>query len=178
MEKHERFFVTCSVEAISDLVTFVRRLAELDTIFKLEATVNPPNPLFGPSWEILRDYIKRRNADEVHIREKADAEDGLASDVAQLASKSLNTEGKLKPLGEGKILEIGDAAVLMAVDGYGKAKVYGRKRKKKVVLRTQESQISFPFAKEPEAQELAAEAQQLLQKNSEGQALQHSDDSP
>ncbi len=114
----------------------------------------------------------------MHIREKADAEDGLASDVAQLASKSLNTEGKLKPLGEGKILEIGDAAVLMAVDGYGKAKVYGRKRKKKVVLRTQESQISFPFAKEPEAQELAAEAQQLLQKNSEGQALQHSDDSP
>jgi hypothetical protein len=42
------FFVDCDIELISDLKSFSAKLAALDGIFKIEAIISPPNPLFSP----------------------------------------------------------------------------------------------------------------------------------
>lgn len=49
--KYSKFFVGCDIEPITDFRTFVTRLSKLQQITELEATVVPPNPLFGPCWE-------------------------------------------------------------------------------------------------------------------------------
>ena len=50
-EKHENFFVSCMIEPIVDLRTFVDRVSKLSRIEKINATVVPPNPLFDPVWD-------------------------------------------------------------------------------------------------------------------------------
>ncbi|MFL0867202.1 hypothetical protein [Vibrio parahaemolyticus] len=50
---------------------------------------------------------------------------------------------------------IGDAAILMAADGYGRGKVVGIEKGDEVVVKTSDTQKSFLHAKEPIPDELA-----------------------
>ena len=68
--KYQKFFVGCDIAAIADLRTFVARLAGLDRITELQATVFPPNPLFGPCWKSLSEYLLKRKLKEAVIKEE------------------------------------------------------------------------------------------------------------
>ena len=69
--KFQNFFVGCDVEPIADLRTFVTRLSSLSLITELQATIFPPNPLFGPCWKSLSEYIRSRRLTEAVIKEEA-----------------------------------------------------------------------------------------------------------
>lgn len=117
--RHNKFFVGCDIEPVVDLRTFVTRLSKLDLITELQATVIPPNPLFGPCWKSLSAYLKKRNLTEVSIKEQAVI--GIGTRLKEIATAVLDQrEAKqmvdlMEPLLDG----VGDAALLMAADGYG-----------------------------------------------------------
>lgn len=79
------FFVRCDVEPVTDLRTFVTGLSRLEKITLLQATVKPPNPLFGPCWKPLKDYVKKRRLDEVTIKEQSMA--GITTNVPEMAAR-------------------------------------------------------------------------------------------
>jgi len=118
------FFVRCELEPITDLRTFVARLARLDRVVELQAAVKPPNPLFGPCWKSLNDYLKKRQLEEVSIKEESPS--GIVTNITQiaLAVDSANVPADslhqmMEPLLEG----VGDAALLWLPMVTGAAKL-------------------------------------------------------
>lgn len=176
-EKFEGFFAQCTVQPISDLRTFVQKVSRLDRVSRIEAAVHPPNPLFGPAWKGLRDYIRRRNLAEVRVVENAADYDGVTTNIPQIAAEVLDKE----ELDQDRLAEllgpaeggIGDSAVLMAADGYGKARVEGIRAGKRITLRTQESQVNFSFDFEPTPLELYERARAVFERIDEERYLEH-----
>jgi hypothetical protein len=70
-------------------------------------------------------------------------------------------------------VDITDAAMLMAADGYGHGKIIGDQRGEEVVIRTSDTHKSFLFAKEPEPSELAKAAAKFFEEISEERDMQH-----
>jgi len=173
-ESQQKFFVQCQLEPITDLRTFVTRLARLDRITMLQATVRPPNPLFGPCWKSLSDYIKKRDLDTVQIREESAT--GISTNVQQIAH-AIETRsdsapillGMMEPLLDG----VGDAALLMAADGYGRARVIGVEETRTVTIRTSDNQKSFMVANELSPEELYATAYAQFSQISKDRYLEH-----
>jgi hypothetical protein len=54
------FFVECQIRLLDDLENFYKRLDGFDSITRMKATVNPPNPLFGKLWESLKKYLEKK----------------------------------------------------------------------------------------------------------------------
>ena len=151
----QSFFGRCELEPVTDLRTFVTRLSRLEKITILQARVKPPNPLFGPCWESLKEYLKKRRLEEVSIKEESAG--GISTKVAEIASRmssgstnALELHDMMEPLLGG----VGDAALLMAADGYGNGKVVGIEDARTVTIRTSENQKSFAFDRDPEPEEL------------------------
>lgn len=171
--KHEKFFVGCDVEVVADLRTFVFRLAKIDKIMQIRAKVSPPNPLFGPCWKSLGDYMRKRNVAEVEIVEQSD--NGIDTKLKEIATAVLNEEQpdqlveRMEPLLEG----IGDAAILMATDGYGHGQVKGLEEGKEIVVRTAESQKSFVFDADPDPKLLCEHAAGAFFKINSERGLKH-----
>jgi hypothetical protein len=172
--KYHGFFVRCELEAITDLRTFVARLARLDRVTELQATVKPPNPLFGPCWRSLNEYIKKRQLEEVKIKEESPS--GILTNITQiaLAVDSSNVPADslhqmMEPLLEG----VGDAALLMAADGYGSGKVVGLEQGRTITIRTSENQKSFLHTKEPTPEELFNVALEEFAKLTDDRQLDH-----
>jgi len=168
------FFVRCELEPITDLRTFVARLARLDRVIELQATVKPPNPLFSPCWKSLNDYIKKRQLEEVNIKEEGPS--GIVTNITQiaLAMDSANVppdslHQMMEPLLEG----VGDAALLMAADGYGRGKVVGLEQGRTIIIRTSENQKSFLHAKEPTPEDLFHVAHEEFAKLTDDRQLDH-----
>lgn len=172
-ETFERFFVTCDIEPISDLQSFVARLRQFDRIDSITATVVPPNPLFGPAWRQVVDYLRRRNASELKVAESA-GRGGLESRVSEVATAV--SEGGAEAIADRPPLDIVDAAVLMAADGYGKAKVQGQVARQEVLVRTTETVQSFVFDPDPEPPALYDEAVSHLNDIVRQRGLQHDED--
>lgn len=156
-KRYDNFFVSCEIEPITDLRTFVARLSKLESVKRLQATVKPPNPLFGVCWASLKEYLRLRNLEEVSVKEEAQSKDGINTNIQKIAEIMIHGEGQieevrklLKPYMQG----LGDAAVLMAADGYGKAKIEGVEDEKTVIIHTRDNQKSFAFDKEPTPDEL------------------------
>ena len=147
--KYQSFFVGCDIEAIADLRTFVTRLAGLDTITELQATVFPPNPLFGPCWKSLSEYLIKRKLKEAVIKEEGIQ--GIATKLPEIAAALLSDKpaAEMIELMEPLLDGLGDAALLMAADGYGRARVKGSERGRNVIIRTSENQKSFLFEGDP-----------------------------
>lgn len=171
---YNRFFVRCEIEPITDLRTFVTRLARLERVIELQATVKPPNPLFGPCWKSLNDYMKKRQLDEVQVKE--DSASGIITNVTQIAQAMDSASASpdevqkmMEPLLEG----VGDAALLMAADGYGHGKVVGIEQTRTVTIRTSENQKSFLHAKDPTPEELFQVAFEEFSKMNEDRNLNH-----
>lgn len=171
LEKHRHFFAGFELEAITDLTTFIRKIGELDVVTRLEATVHPPNPLFGSLWKSLRDHMRQRNVAEIKVQEKAANADGITTSIPQVVQTTMS-ETTAVPVA---VVEppLVDAAVLMAADGYGKAKVEGTRRGQRIIVRTQESQLGFEHAKDPAPVELYDAAGQLLTKIERDRGLEH-----
>ena len=172
LEKHQHFFAGCELEAITDLTTFIRKIGGLDVVTGLEATVHPPNPLFGTLWGSLRDHMKQRNVDEVQVREKAASPDGITTAIPKLARATTESDTPALPPNLPPP-SLPDAAVLMAADGYGKAKVKGTRRGQRTVVRTQESQLSFELQKDPIPETLYDAARQVLVRIERERGLEH-----
>jgi hypothetical protein len=171
--KFDQFFIGCDVEPITDFRTFVTRLSKLEHITELQASVVPPNPLFGPCWESLAEYLRQRRLEELQIKEEAAA--GIRTQLKEIAVAALrdaaaeNWQQMMEPLLDG----VGDAALLMAADGYGRGRVRGLEHGKDVVVRTSENQKSFLFDSDPNPARLFEFAHDQLKRNAEEQGLKH-----
>jgi hypothetical protein len=175
IESSERnFFGRCELEPVTDLRTFVTRLSRLEKITILQAKVKPPNPLFGPCWESLKEYLKKRRLEEVTIKEESAA--GISTKVAQIAARmssgstsAMELHDMMEPLLDG----VGDSALLMAADGYGNGKVVGIEEARTVTIRTSENQKSFAFDRDPAPEELFRTAYEQFGKINDERYLDH-----
>lgn len=168
-ETYDNFFVNCEIEQISDYRAFVTKLKTLDSFSEIRAKVHPPNPLFGDLWKDLDEYIKSRNASEVHVAEKSDEKDGLNTDLVELINAIV--EERIRDVAQPASLT--DAALLMAADGYGSGKVVGNSRSETVIIRTADTQKSFLFDKQPEIKELAVEVRRKFMSISNERDMRH-----
>lgn len=170
VEFFQNFFVTCEVEPITDLRTFAIRLRDLDVVTGIEAKVHPPNPLFGRAWKDLDEYIDSRNAKELTISETGSKENPLRTKLLELAVVLSQDNESDRVMGK---VDLTDAAVLMAADGYGAGRVKGYSKDVETVVLTAQNQLSFLFSKEPAAETLATEALRRLRRESERRGLMH-----
>jgi hypothetical protein len=169
LEYFRNFFVECEIEPIVDLRTFAAKLQDLDIVTEIEAKVHPPNPLFGRAWESLDAYIKNRNARELKISEQGTKDEPLKTELASIAT-ALASDAEQRIPDE---VDVTDAAVLMAADGYGSGKVGGYNKDTEVVVLTSQTQLSFLFSKTPAPESLAAETLRRLQSEAGRRALKH-----
>jgi len=147
-EKYDNFFVDNKIEMVTDLRTFATKLAALDGIYKISAKVSPPNPLFGPLWKPLKEYLAKRNTDTMQIIEDAPESEPLNTDLSKhVKSISEQTIDNQYILSED--LPIGDAAILMSADGYGNGTVKGKQNGETIIIKTSETRKHFTFDKNP-----------------------------
>lgn len=166
------FFVDCVIEPITDLRSFAIKLASIDTITELSAKVHPPNPLFGRAWKSLNDYIKGRTISELDIKERGDEKRPINTKLPQHVKGLLQQESGIQYV-INEPIDITDAAILMAADGYGSGKVVGIQKESTVIIRTSETHRSFLFASTPQESELFDEADKQLEKISKDRDMEH-----
>lgn len=143
--------ISCDVEPISDYTSFHKKLSSINKITDIQATIYPPNPLFGRLWKSLKEYLEERNVSSLNIKEHSEKKDGIntnlpnmVNDLSENLSISENTA------------TITDAAILMAADGYGQGKVLGTGNDDLIIeIKTSDTKVSFLFEKEPTVQALA-----------------------
>jgi len=171
---YNRFFVRCEIEPITDLRTFINRISRLERVIQLDATVKPPNPLFGPCWQPLNDYIKKRQVEELQVKEEANG--GIRTNLTQIAQAvdaSNVPPDSLRQMMEPLLSGVGDAALLMAADGYGRGKIVGIEQSQRVTIRTSENHKSFLHEKEPTPDDLFKVAYDEFRKLSDDRQLDH-----
>ncbi|QBG48157.1 hypothetical protein EGM51_12420 [Verrucomicrobia bacterium S94] len=170
---YDDFFVDCTVNLISDLRTFAEKLSKLKGIYKINAKVNPPNPLFGPLWKSLKDYVDSRNSDSMLVREQAGDDAPLNTDLPMHVQKvvsQINTVPYLPP----EPLPIGDAAILMAADGYGEGLVQGyQEGRERVTIKTSETNRNFAFDRDPDPVDLFDEACAIFDRIEADRHMEH-----
>lgn len=172
---HHNFFVDCDIELVTDLKSFAAKLLSLDGIYKIEARISPPNPLFSPLWESLEKYLRSRNTDRMTVVEDAPGSEVLKTALPYLVEEaSQQTEDK-RFIPERKI-PIGDAAILMAADGYGNGTIRGRRDNEVVVIKTSETAVNFSFEKTPDPLELATKALEIFEKIEKQRHMEHADE--
>lgn len=168
LEKHQHFFVDCTLESIADLRTFFSKIKDLESISEISATIYPPNPLFSPKWESLKTYLASRQTEEMKVEEKSS--EALNTQLPEIISEVVNST-----LSESskESAAIGDAAILMAADGYGKGKIVGRREGNQVIVRTSEATLNFSFNKNPEPDALFRKAIAVLSNLNKERNLKH-----
>ncbi len=169
---HKNFFVECDIDLISDLKSFSAKLSSLDGIYKISARVSPPNPLFSPLWKPLEEYLKKRNTDKMSVIEDAPIADNLNTKLPILVEKASEQSESEQFIPDFEI-EVGDAAILMAADGYGKGIVRGRRNQELVVIKTSETALNFSFEQEPDFYELYLKALALLENVKISRHMEH-----
>ena len=169
--KYGNFFVDCEVEPISDLRSFAIKLSKLEGIFNISASIFPPNPLFGPLWEDLKNYLEARRTDRMKIQEESGGNKSISTNLPRLV-KNASEQTPERPFVPDKV-DIGDAAILMAADGYGSGYVRGRQKGETVVIKTSETIKNFSFLKEPKPKELFRKAYAILKKIKEDRHMKH-----
>jgi hypothetical protein len=166
---YDGFFVDCSIEPVSDYRAFTSKLKEIDLFTEISAKVYPPNPLFGRLWGSLKDYVKKRNATELLVKESSEEGKGIKTDIINLMVGIMENP-QYEPVVE---TDITDAALLMSADGYGRGKVVGESKGSEVIIRTTETQKSFLHTKEPDPEEFAQETAEHFQRISKERDMDH-----
>lgn len=162
------FFAECELQPIADMEVFVAKLAKLSQVTELRATVNPPNPMFAPEWKPLRDYIQKRKLKAMTIAETAKKGDEIASTLPTVAAGE-----RQEKVGKKQEYSPGDAAVLMAADGYGAAKVVGKSEGSTVVVKTSDSALKVILPSDIPAEELAKLTSDIYAKTKETRGFRH-----
>ena len=171
LKTYHDFFVDCRIEPISDLKTFAIKLMKLEGIYGISARVYPPNPMFGHLWKSLKEYIDSRRSEKMRIQEESSNETPLNTDLPTHIQEIANHEGEELPIK--KEIPIGDAAVLMAADGYGRGIVRGKRDGKMVIIKTSETIRNFIFDREPEPYDLYKIAIKIFEKVKEERHMEH-----
>jgi hypothetical protein len=171
VEKYEKFFVSCEIEAITDLRSFYKKISELSSIERINATIHPPNPLFGRYWKSLKDYLEKRNTSDMKIEEKCDPGKSINNELKKII-KSLLENKEINPK-EIELINIGDAAILMAADGYGHGKVEGIEGKRTVIISTRETKLSILFDKDPDPIELKNAVEEIFKNINKERHMDH-----
>lgn len=171
-QSYNQFFVDCGIELISDLKSFSAKLGALDGIFKIEAMVSPPNPLFSPLWKKLEEYLRSRNTDRMRIIEDAPTSEFLKTDLPKIVEEA-SAQTAISRYEPGQALDIGDAAILMAADGYGRGIIRGRSRDQVVIIKTSEAALNFVFDKTPNPEDLYSRSISIFESIKENRHMEH-----
>ena len=166
---YDEFFVDCSIEPVSDYRAFTSKIKEIDLFTEISAKVYLPNPLFGRLWGSLKDYVKKRNATELSVKESSEEGEGLKTNIINLMVGIIENP-QFVPEEE---VDITDAALLMSADGYGRGKVVGESNGSEIIIRTTETQKSFLFTKDPIPDELAKESAEHFRKINKERDMAH-----
>jgi len=169
---HKNFFVECDIDLISDLKTFSAKLSALDGIYRISASISPPNPLFSPLWKPLEEYLRKRNTDKMSIIEDAPVANNLNTKLPYIVEQ-VSLQSESKQFTPDYQIELGDAAILMAADGYGKGIVRGHKKNEIIVIKTSETALNFTFDKSPEPHELFVKALSILERVKKSRYMEH-----
>jgi hypothetical protein len=129
---------------------FVSRIKQFDKIYEMKTRVVPPNPLFGPLWEEIKEYLKRRKLREIRQKEACERQNSLASRLLEIIDNR-----NIDP----NQVDFGDKLMLMAMDGYGEGTIKGQVGKATRKVKTSDARESFEFDKEPQPSELAQKAE-------------------
>jgi len=164
----DNLFIDCEIELISDMRTFAQKLNSLEYITKLDARISPPNPLFSPLWGSLKRYLENRNMDKLTIVEDA-SKDKLNTRIKDI----VNDVSEGEDLNYSSEVEVGDAAILMAADGYGEGVVTGKKENIEVSIKTSETNLNFQFDKDPDVLELFMRLLKILKGINDDRSLKH-----
>jgi hypothetical protein len=70
-------------------------------------------------------------------------------------------------------LPIGDAAILMAADGYGSGLVHGREGNMAVVIRTAETVCNFAFDRNPDPRQLCDKVAEIFEVIQRDRHIEH-----
>jgi len=171
-ESHNGFFVDCDIELISDLKSFAAKLGALDRIYQINSKVSPPNPLFGPLWASLKDYLIERNTDRMTIIENAPETQSIETDLPNIVQLAADQESEQEYFTNEEI-PIGDASILMAADGYGSGMVRGMQGEEVVTIKTSETAKNFSFTKTPDPYELYEKVLSIFEKIKNNRHMQH-----
>ena len=174
-EKFDNMLIHCEIDPVVDLRAFISRLHELKKINSIKATVKPPNPLFGPCWKSIKDYLAERNASEITINEEAKS-GGLNTKIQKMIEIVLkHNKNALEEIAELTEYDnsLSDSAVLMAADGYGVAKIEGEDDSGNVIIRTKQNQKTFLAAREPSPKDLYEKVYSELTKINKERYLGH-----
>ncbi len=171
-ETFDNLFVDVAIEMITDLRTFAMKLSKLEKILKIDADVYPPNPLFGVLWKSLKEYLDGRNTDKMKIVEENSRDSSIKTDLPKYVEIVADKTEDIKEI-IAKELPIGDAAILMAADGYGKGLVKGQQGANIVVIRTSETNRNFSFDKTPNHEELYKVVKKIFEDINDERYLNH-----
>jgi hypothetical protein len=170
LKSKDYFLVDCKLEPVSDIKNFLEKIKRISIINEIKATVNPPNPLFGHLWESLEKYLKKRNLDELKLNEKAKNKP-INSNLLNLL-QSIDENIDLKTIDPNSI-EIGDAAILMSIDGYGSATIEGKSGKRFISIRTNQKSVQFHFPVGENLDDLHKEAKKILDNINDQRYMSH-----
>lgn len=144
----DNFFVKCEIDPITDLKTFAKKLSTLDGIYKISAKISPPNPLFGPLWRELKEYLQNRRTEKMTVQEESSHNVPLNTELPKLVEGIIDQS--TERIYEKDKVSIGDASILMAADGYGIGYVKGKRNNESVVIKTSDTIRNFTFEKQPD----------------------------
>lgn len=168
--KYNDLLIECDVDAISDYASFRNKIIMIKKITQIEATVSPPNPLFGIIWKSLKETLEKRNTSTLRINEESEKREGLKTNLHDL----VNSIEKNNISNYKQEVALPDAAILMAADGYGTGKVAGEDNNGEIIeVRTRDVQKSFLFEKDPSPDFLARKANEEFIKVSEERKMEH-----
>lgn len=168
---HHQILAECAVDPIADLRSFVRKLQSLDGIYRVSASVSPPNPMFGPLWEELKEYLAKRRTERMKVEEDSGQGTPIDTNLAEHVQGILD-QTEERPY-QPEPLPIGDAAILMAADGYGKGYVRGRQGEDFIVIRTSETVRNFSFLRDPKPKDLYRKTVEILERIREERHMEH-----
>jgi hypothetical protein len=137
------FFVECTINLIDDMIAFINKLRQFDSISSIKIIVNPPNPLYGRFWESLKNYLQERKADEILIKEKS-KNSGLFSKIIEMLEILLRgNEQEINEYLKKNQPSLTDAGILMSMDGYGNGRIDGKLDGRYVFIKTHEKSVHF-----------------------------------
>lgn len=171
----DNFFVECKIEPITDLHKFIERLSSIKSFIEISAKVRPPNPLFGRAWTDLRKYLERRQASEMSVKEKGDDRHPLNSDLLKHI-EGLTSQSAERRYIPDEPVDVTDAAILMATDGYGDGKIIGIEKNTHatVILKVSEKHVRFLFGRDPYPDDLFEVAYKQFKRISDERNMEHS----
>lgn len=159
------FFVDVGISDIVETFKFEEKIKSFDQINRIECDIYQPNPLYGDIWKHLFDYLKNRNSKELKIVEESKSEGGISTNL----NNKNNSANRIVL----NVLSLADAAIYMAIDGYGKGKVKGLINGKEKEFKTSQNVLFLNAEKNIEHKELARLVYNELAKLNSERDLKH-----